>query len=454
MTITESERPARAPRIVAEPFPPEHPMLLDWWKAGFKRQNEAIIGALVAAWTGLPFALWLAAVGFFVGAVIGFLGVTVHSSSLGIFGTIVGSPGGGLLGALVGAVLGAVGGFLLIYYFLVTHPLQLAGALVGGAIVSIAVFVAMEMAEPHLMRLRGYRKPSRREQEKLSPLLVEVGSLMNLELVPEYWISESKKPGAWMHLRAIVLTRGLLGDYDDSEDPPKPDLDDPALGSILAHELNHWKQGDVVGLTMISACFLPFVCIVNAIKWIRLRAEWTGVILWCFFWPVWLSSRFLVVPLMAYWSRLYEFQADHAAAKLGSKYRLGMRRALTELANWEVPRTGWEEVLAATHPPTELRLERLEEYAVDTDPDLFEDETKPETPGTRPRRPPGQRARVAKPPARTQASTTPVVSGSAPDLTATDPSSTARGARSKSRKGIGLEDDDDTDARWSPHKPG
>ena len=163
-----------------------------------------------------------------------------------------------------------------------------------------------------------------------------------------------------MHVGAFVLTRGLLGDYDESEGPPKPELDDAAIAAILAHELNHWQTGDVVGLTMIKACFFPFVLITNAITWIRLRSEIAGIIGWTFLWPIWISSRFVVTPLAATASRRAEFEADARAASLGDKYRLGLRRALTTLQMWERPRTGWEEVMAATHPPTETRLERLE----------------------------------------------------------------------------------------------
>ena len=111
---------------------------------------------------------------------------------------------------------------------------------------------------------------------------------------------------------------------------------------------------------MVYACFFPFVLIVNAVSWLRDRAEWAGVICWIFLWPVWVCSRFVVVPLMSHASRRHEFEADARAASLGDTYRLGLRRALTELSVWERPRNGWEEVLAATHPPTEARLERLE----------------------------------------------------------------------------------------------
>jgi len=103
--------------------------------------------------------------------------------------------------------------------------------------------------EPLLMSLRGYRELSRREKARLYPLLKDAGRRMGLPVVPELWISDAQKPGAWAHMRGIVVTRGLLGDYDASEAAPKPDLDDTALTAILAHELHHWDCGDVVGLT-------------------------------------------------------------------------------------------------------------------------------------------------------------------------------------------------------------
>jgi len=55
-----------------------------------------------------------------------------------------------------------------------------------------------------------------------------------------------------------------------------------------------------------------------------------------------------------------EYQADALTASLGDEYRAGLRAALGEFQDWEAPRTGWEDVLHATHPPIEHRLQRLE----------------------------------------------------------------------------------------------
>ncbi len=356
MSVSTDTATDIGPRIVRNARPPGYRSTREWLGAGFARQRGATVGALAAAWTGLPFALWLAAAGVIVGALVGALGISVLG---GVGGSFTSNQGVGAIGAVLGAVVGAGLGFALIYIYLFTHLLQLVGALASGAVVSIAVLTLMIVAEPWLMRLRGYREPSRREQALLNPILEDAGREMALSIVPALWISEQDKPGAWAHMRGIVVTRGLLGDYSATQAPPKPDLDRPALGAILAHELHHWEMGDVVATAMVAACFCPFVFIVNAIAWLRIRAEWAALLIWLFLWPVWVASR-LVVALTARAARQAEFDADARAAGLGDEYRLGLRRALDELSMWERPRTGWEAVLAATHPPIEQRLERLE----------------------------------------------------------------------------------------------
>lgn len=328
---------------------------------GAKRQKPAVIGALLAAWTGLPLAFWgmviFASIGGFAGLLEGSeleLGSILGELGIGI------EPGAGVASAALGAIIGAAVGLIVIYIYLAIHPLILLSAILTGAVISVVILAVVIRAEPWLMRLRGYRELSRREKQLLHPLLTDVGRQMGLPTLPALWISDQQKPGAWAHTRGIVVTRGLLGAYSPTEHPPLPDLDSAAIAAILAHELHHWDAGDVVGSTVVFACFYPVALIINAISWVRVRAQWLAVILWCFLWPFWLSSKLVIVPLMTRRTRRYEYEADARAASLGDEYRLGLRRALDELSAWERPRTGWEDVLAATHPPIEFRLERLE----------------------------------------------------------------------------------------------
>ena len=297
----------------------------------------------------------------FVGALAGLFDLT-ELELASIFGELgIGiEPGAGVASAAFGALVGAVVGFALIYVYLALHPLVLLSSLVTGLVISSVVVAVIIRAEPWLMQLRGYRELSKREKRLLHPMLADAGRHMGLPTLPAIWISDQEKPGAWAHTRGIVVTRGLLGAYSATENPPHPDLDSAALAAILAHELHHWDAGDVVGSTVVFACFYPIALVINSLAWVRIRAQWLAVILWCFCWPFWLSAKFAVVPLMTRRSRRYEYEADARAASLGEDYRLGLRRALDELSAWERPRTGWEDVIAATHPPIEHRLERLE----------------------------------------------------------------------------------------------
>ncbi len=171
------------------------------------------------------------------------------------------------------------------------------------------------------MPARGYRVLSRREGERLYPLLVRVGAQMGLSQVPALWISDSQKPAAWCHPTAIVVTRGLIGEADASEAAPRSDLDDGALAAILAHELYHWAVGDAVGLRAVWACFWPVVGLYNAAAWLRTTAGgFLGVVGWVLLWPAWVTVKLIVVPAMAHASRRNEYEADAAAAGLGDDY--------------------------------------------------------------------------------------------------------------------------------------
>lgn len=368
MNVDSASLPSVEPRIRAHARPARYHTRRRWMLTGAKRQSPAAIGALVVAWTGLPFALWGMVVFAFIGALAGFFDISELglTSILGEIGIGI-EPGAGLASAVLWAIVGAVVGFAFIYFYLALHPWILLSAIATGAVLSAVILAVMIRAEPWLMRLRGYRELSKREKQLLHPMLRDAGRRMGLQTLPALWISDQQKPGAWAHMRGIVVTRGLLGAYSATEHPPVPDLDNAAITAILAHELHHWDAGHVVGSTVVFACLYPIALIINAISWVNVRAQWLAVILWCFLWPFWVSTKLVIVPLMTHRSRRYEYEADARAAGLGDDYRLGLRRALDELSAWERPRTGWEDVIAATHPPIEFRLEFLDAEASSDD---------------------------------------------------------------------------------------
>jgi Zn-dependent protease with chaperone function len=344
--------------------PARYPTVLQWLRAGFDRQTWAFYAALAAGWTALPFALWFAAAGAFVGGIGAVVGLG-H-----IFGYSLSGPAEavGFLGLFGGAAVGAVAGFMAVYTSsILSSPGSVLVAVGAGVVFSAIITAVIVIAEPMLLTLRGYRRMSRREATRVEPLLVEAARSLGLTSVPPVLISDELKPAAFAHLRAIVLTRGLLGELVDSENPPKGELTDEELSAILIHELYHWSKGDPVGLRFVWAAALPIALFVNAGGWLRERTKgWFSLFIWLLIWPAEVLLRFLIVPVEAKHGQMHEYEADAAAAYFG--HRQGMRRALASLSMFEPGRTDWEAALASTHPPTELRLEALEASHYETPP--------------------------------------------------------------------------------------
>ena len=79
---------------------------------------------------------------------------------------------------------------------------------------------------------------------------------------------------------------------------------------------------------------------------------------WVIAWPAWVILTVVVAPTVAVSQRRYEYAADAAAGNLG--YAAAMISALRKMGAFEGVRTGWEQAMNATHPPTELRIEALQ----------------------------------------------------------------------------------------------
>ncbi|HLI60785.1 MAG TPA: M48 family metalloprotease [Solirubrobacteraceae bacterium] len=368
----EPSPPTTTTQTQLQPPPATRPPLLrGLWnlvlEAADRHGVTGLVGA-VLAWTGLPIALWAAAIGAIAGAVAGVVGSTQVplAHELHINQTV------GLGGAILGFFVGAWEGFRVVYNQLINPPIAFIAAALGGVFIGVVVVMVMFTFEHIGLRLRGYRRMSRRETERVAPLVIAAAKGMDLRVVPQVWVADLPKPAAWAHMHAIVLSRGLLGDIDDTERPPRGVLDDAALGAVIAHELHHYKSGDSVSLRVIWACSYPLVLMFNIGSWLgstfrffapgRLvsPSRLASALGWFLFWPAWVIIKLVLAPLVALDDRDHEYEADAAAARISEEYRLGLRRALAELSMWEQPRSGWEDAIAATHPPIELRLERLE----------------------------------------------------------------------------------------------
>jgi Zn-dependent protease with chaperone function len=195
---------------------------------------------------------------------------------------------------------------------------------------------------------------------------------MGLEGLPRFAMADIVIPNAWTHMRTIVITSGLLQTLDDAE-----------LRAVLAHELQHWRSGDSVGLHVVWAAAWPVAVTYNIGMIIAGQRQGMGVgpparfrgflvlLGWIIAWPAWVILTFIIAPTVAVSQRHYEYSADAAAARLG--YAAAMISALRKMGAFEGGRTGWEQAMTATHPPTELRVEALQPPKPD-DAEYQEDE--------------------------------------------------------------------------------
>jgi Zn-dependent protease with chaperone function len=350
---------ARARRVTPTVRPRHATPGLTWRSLAspaFDKWVPGILGGLFVGWTYLPIALWVALFGALAGAFSGAIG----GASSGIAHTLHVGVGVGFSAAVIGLFVGALNGLVFLYAEFFNNPLTIIGGLISGLAVSLVTLWVITHFEDQLLRLRGYRELSRREKQLVDPIARDILDRLGVAGPrPTFYVSDSKEPAAWTHANSIVLAQGLLGAYDDSENPPIPDMPYNAFAAVIAHEISHWARADGVGIRAVWACCWPIVAVYNFVGLVDKKGMFVKLA-WLFCWPAWVSIKLGVAPTLANSMREAEYQADALTASLGDEYRAGLRTALGELQDWEAPRTGWEDVLHATHPPIELRQQRLE----------------------------------------------------------------------------------------------
>jgi len=253
--------------------------------------------------------------------------------------------------------------------------------IVSGAVLAVLIVITTAVFERTSLRLRGYRRLSRDEVHRIAPLVKAVADDMELPGLPRFAMVDMNIPNAWTHMRTIVLSTSLLYTLSDRE-----------LEAVLAHELHHWRSGDSVGLHFVWAGVWPVALLYSLGK--RLTgtspqgtpvpmeagsASGTAAAIrgfmtllgWIISWPAFVIMRLIIVPMTARTQRGYEYQADAAAYDIGRAD--DMISALRKMTAFEGGRTGWEQAMASTHPPAELRIEALQGYQPD-DAQYQEDE--------------------------------------------------------------------------------
>ncbi len=321
-----------------------------WIRAGIARHPVAVAVSLLMSWTLAWVALWIWT--FFAGT--GVIFATIEA--------ITGRPlgvAGGLLGGL-----GAGTTAMIAFYLFITGVGALPSSGYGtplavafGALLAFAITVGVMAAEPWVLRLRGYRRLSRREEAVVEPILNDLVRRMNLNYLPLMMMADDGRPAAWTHCRHIVLTTGMV----NAGIPDTVGLNRQRLTAVLAHELAHWHAGDGIGATAVWAAALPLMLVYTVAAWLTRGGGRPGIIsLLCYIvlWPAFVLTRLVIAPIYAWEGRRQEYEADANAVQLGLGPALA--ETLSYMQMFEPARTGWAEVLTAEHPPTELRLEALE----------------------------------------------------------------------------------------------
>lgn len=356
--------------------PPGYPNVGAWLVTGMFRDWRGLAGALLVSVFNVPIAFLFGGLGLVGGGIAGFVGGFGGASGVPGMETLQDIPAvgtasegflfkaGGVVGLLAGMVLGGIGGFLygLVLPWVVAFedPAGGLGLLLGQLFAAFLLGLLYSLyriaAEGVMLRLAGARVPSRREQELLMPLLRESAERLKLGGYPKLLMDDAREPNAYCGARHIVVSRGLLDEFNYDPEP---------LTAVLCHELAHWRNADAVSSFFIRGMVLPYYLLYVAATWVmgRFSHPVVRLVLWAVAWPLLLSIRYVIMPLQAMGSRASEYSADQGAVAAG--HRQGLRRVLSRFrATFDGARNGWDASVCATHPPNELRLERIEEPGV------------------------------------------------------------------------------------------
>jgi heat shock protein HtpX len=266
-------------------------------------------------------------------------------------------------------LLSALGGLFVLVGGLIASR---AGALVGLAIGLLVVGGSYWFSAGIAVRAARARRVTAAEDPRLAAIVTSLTARAGLP-VPELYVAPSAQPNAFATGRnprhaAVCVTRGALDLLDDEE-----------LRGVLAHELSHVANRDILIASIAAAIAMALTVVARMAMWGTLlgggRARRGN--------PLGLLAMALLAPLAAIIvqmaiSRGRELEADRSGAELlGTGEPLAQALAQIDTTVRAVPMdvdpahatayivnplTGRRVAFAqlfATHPPTPERIERL-----------------------------------------------------------------------------------------------
>ena len=231
-------------------------------------------------------------------------------------------------------------------------------------------FAQYYMSDKLALRSMGAKKVDESEHPELHDMVTRLSRQADVPK-PAVAVAHNQAPNAFATGRnqknsTVAVTTGLLQTLNHDE-----------LEGVIAHELAHIKNRDVMVMTIAS--FLASVAFI-IVRWGWLLGGnnrnaapvWVAILVSLM---VWIISFFLMRAL----SRYREYSADRGAAaitgkpaalasalmKISGRMDAVPQQDLREQAEMNaffiIPiRTGFIGKLASTHPPTEKRIERLQ----------------------------------------------------------------------------------------------
>lgn len=238
----------------------------------------------------------------------------------------------------------------------------------GGAFISLAIsrWMAVHL---HGVRLISPEHPRSEAERFLLEKVYALSREAGLAKMPQVGIYDSPEVNAFAtgpskNRSLVAVSSGLL-----------KKMDEDAITGVLAHEVAHIANGDMVTMTLLQGVINTFVIFLSRVCAYIVsrftREELTHMVY--FMTAILFDLLFSILGslvLMAY-SRYREFRADAGGARLAGRER--MIHALSSLRNQhDVVELDHKSVAAlkingkrnwmglfSTHPPLEVRIERL-----------------------------------------------------------------------------------------------
>jgi len=164
----------------------------------------------------------------------------------------------------------------------------------------------------------------------------------------------------------VAVSSGLIESMNQEE-----------IAGVLAHEISHIKNGDMITMTLMQGVLNTFVIFLSRIIASMVGRDRDGRMNYGMYYLVSFALEMIfslfATAILMWFSRYREYKADEGAVDLNGAR--GIYYALAKLG--QIPKeqlalpneykafgiVGFLETLFASHPPIEARLEHIKEYA-------------------------------------------------------------------------------------------